>query len=336
MHVESPPTAAPKHLVDRSRLSIVVPIYNEEQTIPELERRIRKVVVALAFDSAEVFLVSDGSTDTSEELIRELVDRDSMFKGVFLTRNFGHQAAISTGLQLATGSVVAIVDGDLQDPPEVLVSMIAALENGADVAYGVRGSRQERLAKRAAYSGFYRLLSWVSSIEIPMDSGDFCCMRRVVVDAMLSLPETSRFVRGLRAWVGFRQIGVPFERAARFAGEPKYSLRKLAGLAYDGFFSFSHVPVRIIQMLGFAASTGAVFLAFAYLIWSFIEPERFPQGFATLAISIWFLAGVQLLFLGIVGEYVARAVDEARHRPVSLIREIVSTDDRGATRRSRG
>lgn len=313
--------------MDRSLISVVVPVFNEEATLPELEGRLRTVLRGLGFERAEVLLVSDGSTDFSEELIRDLVRRDPVFAGVFLTRNFGHQAAISAGLEIAAGSVVAVLDADLQDPPEVLPRLIEALDEGADVAYGVRTNRKEGPFKRFAYALFYRALSHVASIEIPKDSGDFCCMRRPVVDALLSLPESGRFLRGLRAWVGFRQVGVPFERAARHAGTPKYTLRKLAGLAYDGLFSFSSLPVRLMQWLGFAASFMATSVALLYFVWSFIQPERFPQGFATLTISIWFLGGTQLLFLGIVGEYVVRAVDEARRRPVALLREIVRGGD---------
>ena len=311
----------------RDHLSIVVPVFNEEATLVEFERRLLQTLEGLRFERTEVLFISDGSTDGSEPLIRELVRRRPLFKGVFLSRNFGQQAAISTGLEMARGSVVAIMDGDLQDPPEALPNLLQALDAGADVAYAVRTHRKESALKRLAYSLFYRTLSSASSIHIPIDSGDFCCMRRTVVDAMLKLPESSRFVRGLRAWVGFVQVGVPVERAARHAGEPKYTLSKLAGLAYDGFFSFSTLPIRVIQVLGFVASFAAVCIALVYLVWSFIQPARFPQGFATLTISIWFLGGVQLLFLGIVGEYVARAVEEARRRPVSLVREVVSAAD---------
>lgn len=311
--------------MERSFLSVVVPIYNEYNTLPELERRLVAVLGELGFQDNEVILVSDGSSDGSEDLIRRMVDRDPLFVGVFLTRNFGHQAAISTGLEQVRGSHIAIMDGDLQDPPEVLARFIAALEDGADVAYGIRRNRKERLLKRAAYKAFYRLLGWASSIRIPLDSGDFCCMRRAVVDAMLCLPERTRFVRGLRAWVGFRQVGVEYERAARFADESRYSIRKLVSLAYDGLFSFTSLPIRVIQLLGFLVSSAAVLVAVYYIVWWFLEPEKFPPGFATIAVSLWFLAGVQLLFLGIVGEYVTRSVDEARGRPVALVRERVSS-----------
>jgi dolichol-phosphate mannosyltransferase len=252
-----------------------------------------------------------------------MIEEDSLFKGILLSRNFGHQAAVSTGLAEARGSVIAVIDGDLQDPPEAIPLLVRALESGADAAYGVRRARKEGVFKRMAYAAFYRLLKAVSDIDIPLDAGDFACMTRNVVDAMLEMPERNRFLRGLRAWVGYRQVGVEYERAARFAGQPKYTLRKLFGLAYDGFFSFSRAPIRAMQFLGFGVSFSAISLALVYILWYLVASNRFPSGFATLTISIWFLAGVQLLFMGLLGEYVARACDEARRRPVALVREIV-------------
>jgi polyisoprenyl-phosphate glycosyltransferase len=317
----SPPMIAPP--LDHSLLSVIVPIYNEEDTLAELESRLPPAVADLGFGALEFILVSDGSRDRSEEIICEIVRRDPRFRGVFLTRNFGHQAAVSTGLTYARGSVVAIIDGDLQDPPEVIPELVETLERGADVAYAVREKRKENVLKRSAYSLFYRLLGAISSIDIPLDTGDFCCMRRRVVDAMLALPERNRFVRGLRAWVGFRQVGVAYERAARFAGAPKYTLRKLLALAYDGLFSFTNLPVRAIQAIGFILSVASLLIALNYLIWYFIAPERFPQGFASLIISIWFFGGVQLFCLGIVGEYVVRTHDEGKGRPSALVREVV-------------
>ena len=307
----------------RDYLSVIVPLFNEESNLPELHRRLKAVVTSLGFARAEVLLVDDGSTDSSESLIRKMVNEDSMFKGIFLTRNFGHQAALSTGLSHARGSIVVMIDGDLQDPPETIPQLISAIEAGADVAYGVRKSRKESFLKRTAYATFYRLLKKVADIEIPLDTGDFACMTRRVVDAIIAMPERTRFLRGLRAWVGYRQTGVPYERAARFAGQSKYSLRGLFGLAYDGLFSFSKTPIRIMQFLGFGVSISALCVAIWYVIWWFIAGRNFPAGFATLAVSIWFLGGVQLLFLGFIGEYVVRGCEESRGRPIALVREIV-------------
>jgi glycosyltransferase involved in cell wall biosynthesis len=313
--------------LDRSLLSVIVPIYNEEDTLPELERRLPAALSGLGFDALEFLLVSDGSVDGSEAVIRKLVARDRRFRGIFLTRNFGHQAAISIGLSHANGSVIAIIDGDMQDPPEAIAGLVQALEKGADVAYGVRSKRKENLLKRSAYYMFYRLMRSISAIDIPLDTGDFCCLRRPVVDAMLKLPERNRFVRGLRAWVGFRQVGVEYERAARFAGAPKYTFRKLLALAYDGLFSFTSLPIRFIQMTGFLLSLVAIMVAVTYFVWFLIAPERFPRGFASLIISIWFFAGIQLFCLGVVGEYVLRTCEEGRGRPVALVREVVGRDE---------
>jgi dolichol-phosphate mannosyltransferase len=322
--------------LDKSLLSVIVPIYNEQDTLPELERRLPKALSNLGFDALEFLLVSDGSVDRSEAIIREMVARDRRFRGIFLTRNFGHQAAISIGLSQANGSVIAIIDGDLQDPPEAITALVQALAEGADVAYGVRGKRKENFLKQSAYFMFYRLLRSISAIDIPLDTGDFCCLRRRVVDAMLTLPEHNRFVRGLRAWVGYTQVGVEYERAARFAGAPKYTLGKLLVLAYDGLFSFTSLPIRFIQMAGFLLSVVAIMVAVGYFVWFLIAPEQFPRGFASLIISIWFFAGIQLFCLGVVGEYVLRTCEEGRGRPVALVREVVGRGNPEEPHRSGG
>ncbi len=311
-----------------------MPIYNEQDSLPELERRLPAALAGLGFDALEFLIVSDGSNDRSESIIREMAARDRRFRGIFLTRNFGHQAAISIGMSHAKGSVIAIIDGDLQDPPEAIGALVNALVQGADVAYGVRRKRKENVFKHSAYLTFYRLLRSISTIDIPLDTGDFCCLRRRVVDAMLALPERKRFVRGLRAWVGYTQVGVEYERAARFAGAPKYTLPKLLGLAYDGLFSFTTLPIRFIQIGGFLISLVAIVVAVSYFVWYLIAPEQFPRGFASLIISIWFFSGVQLLCLGVVGEYVVRTCEEGRGRPVALVREVVDRGDPDVPSRS--
>lgn len=310
---------------DRSSLSIIIPVYNEEQTLPELRRQVRAFVESAGFARAEVLLINDGSRDRSAEIIADIVREDPLFKGVLLTRNFGHQAAVSTGLELCTGDIVAIIDGDLQDPPEAIGLLLKAIDEGADVAYGVRKARKENIFKRTAYFTFYRLLRTMSSIDIPLDTGDFCVMRRCVVRDMLKLPERNRFVRGLRAWVGYKQVGVRYERAARFAGEPQYTLKKLVGLAYDGLFSFSALPVKLMQTIGFGIAGLSFLVAMAYLVIALVSDKpALPAGWPTLIISIWFLGGVQLLFLGLVGEYVHRTFDETRRRPISLVRQVLT------------
>lgn len=307
-------------------LSIIVPVHNEEQNLRELCRQLSNTIGSLQPMCVEVLLVSDGSTDRTEPMIAEIVARDDRFKGIFLTRNFGHQAAVSVGLEHSVGAIVSIIDGDLQDPPNEIPRLMAALEEGADIAYGVRRDRKESWLKRAAYATFYRLLRTIADIEIPLDSGDFCCMRREVVDAILKLPERNRFVRGLRAWVGYRQVGVEYERSARHAGTPSFTLAKLVRLAYDGLFSFSAMPIRMMQVLGFCISFAALCVATFYVAFFLLKPSVFPRGFATITVSIWLLAGVQLFFLGILGEYVVRIFDEVRRRPTALVRQIVSND----------
>ena len=304
-------------------LSIVIPVYNEQEVLPELHRRLEKLLSDNRCPTSEVLFVSDGSTDETEDILSELVCQDSRFRAVLLARNFGHQAAVSVGLQMVRGRYVAVIDGDLQDPPEAILELLAALHNGADVAYGIRRKRKEGILKRTAYFVFYRLLNFVSPIDVPLDTGDFCCMRREVVDKINSLSERNRFVRGLRAWVGYTQIGVEYERQSRCAGRSKYTLRKLLALTYDGLFSFSRLPVRLAQWLGFGVSSLSFVVAFAYFVWYFLSPQPFPRGFATLTISIWFLGGVQLLFLGIIGEYVVRTLDETRRRPVAVVRSVL-------------
>ena len=198
---------------------------------------------------------------------------------------------------------------------------LAALENGADVAYGIRRNRKENVLKRLAYSTFYKLLRLVSSIDIPLDAGDFSAMRRCVLEDMLELPERNRFVRGIRAWVGYRQVAVPYDRHARHQGQSKYSLLKLMGLAYDGIFSFSCLPIKLMQLGGFVVSALAFAIGFFHVAWYSLAPQRFPLGWMSLIVSIWFLGGVQLVVMGLLGEYVFRAFDESRARPTALVRE---------------
>lgn len=321
-HSNDPVSNADRSATMAPAVSIVVPVFNETENLNELHERLVLLLTEDRFRQSEVVFVSDGSTDGTEEVLEAIVAADARFSAIFLTRNFGHQAAVSVGLRHAMGELVVVIDGDLQDPPEVIPRLVDAIDNGVDVAFGVRRNRKESLLKRVAYKLFYRLLKLAASIDIPLDSGDFCCMRRDVVDHLNRLPERNRFIRGLRAWIGYRQVGVEYERAARFAGEPKYTIRKLIGLTYDGLFSFSTVPIRIMQVLGFLVSATAILVAGIYFIWYFVSSRNWPPGFATLTISIWFLGGIQLFFLGVIGEYVTRAFDETRARPVALVRQI--------------
>lgn len=306
-------------------LSVVVPVYNEEENIKALKKRLMEFGDSAGFDRVEFVLVDDGSSDSTAEKLAKLPGKDARFRVATLTRNFGHQPAVSAGLSIARGSVICVIDGDLQDPPEAIATLVDAMEaQDADVAYGVRRARKENVFKRTAYFTFYRLLERSSDFPIPLDTGDFACMTRRVVDKMLELPERRRFVRGIRAWVGYKQIPVEYERHARHAGEPKYSFTKLLGLAYDGLFSNSSLPIRAFQMIGTTLAIGAFLVAMLYVVLFLTAEDKtnWTPGFATLIVSIWFLAGVQMLSLGLIGEYVFRAFDESRRRPVSLIRDV--------------
>ena len=252
--------------------------------------------------------------------------RDSHVRVLRLSRNFGHQSAISAGIDHAVGDAVIVMDADLQDPPEAVPDLLAPWRQGHDVVYAIRQGRKENVLKRSAYGLFYRLLQQVANVEIPLDAGDFCVLDRRVADVLRQMPERNRFIRGIRSWVGFRQVGVPYNRAARFAGQPKYSLLKLLRLAFDGFFSFSYVPLRLASLFGLFVS----FLGFLLSVWTvykrFTLPE-FPSGFATIVVGMMFLGGIQLIALGVIGEYVGRIFDEVKQRPLYIIGERWGFDD---------
>ena len=307
-----------------TQVSIVLPIYNEQENIPALYDRLNEVLSAEEFSAcaAEIIFVDDGSRDTSVDLIMALREKDSRVKLARLSRNFGHQAAITAGMEVSRGDCVILMDSDLQDPPEVLARMVAAWRDGADVVYAVRQKRKESAFKRLTYYSFYRLLQKIANIDIPLDSGDFCLMDRKVVDQLKKMPERNRFVRGLRSWVGFTQVALPYERHARYSGEAKYTFGKLMQLALNGIFSFSSFPLRLatyfglmIVLLGFLGLIGVIA---AYFI-----RGHFPEGWASMIVIMLFVGGVQLLILGAIGEYVALIHDEVKQRPSYIIREFL-------------
>jgi dolichol-phosphate mannosyltransferase len=302
-------------------LSVIVPCFNEEAVIALTHRRLMESLGGDASFDLEVVYVNDGSRDRTEEMLFDLADRDPRVKVVSFTRNFGHQPAVSAGLRYATGDAVAVIDADLQDPPEVILRLIAKWREGFDVVNAVRESRKEGVAKRFAYALFYRTYRWLASIDVPLDSGDFALMDRRVVDVMNALPEKNRFVRGLRSWSGFRQTGVAYERQSRAAGETKYSFRKLVRLAFDGIVNFSTAPLSLIFGLGVATAVLALAAAVAYLVWRLVDipilgytPGQAP-GFTTLILVILFFSGVQLISIGILGEYLGRIYQETKMRP---------------------
>lgn len=305
-------------------LSIVLPVFNEAENIPVLYGRLVGVLENEKLDF-EIIFVDDGSSDGSAEKLAALEVSDSRVRIIGLARNFGHQIAITAGLDFARGNAVAVMDADLQDPPEALPDFLRKWREGYDVIYAVRERRKEGWLKRTSYAAFYRVLRQVSNIDIPLDAGDFCMMDRRVVDLLKSMPERNRFVRGIRSWVGLKQIGVPVERQARFSGISKYTFGRLLLLALDGLISFSYVPLRLITFLGMGVSI----LAIALAIFFFVKKLLFgldPPGFATLTVSIFFLAGIQLVTLGVIGEYVGRIFEEAKRRPLYILRSTPRVD----------
>jgi len=278
-------------------LSVIVPCYNEEESLPALFERIAEVAADWPVDY-EVICIDDGSSDRTVELLREQHAENPRWKLVILSRNFGHQAAVSAGLEAATGEVVAIIDADLQDPPELIKDLIKKWREGFEVVYAVRKKRKEGILKRMAYFCFYRLMKSMTEIEnFPLDSGDFSLLDRKVVDTLVAFPEKNRFLRGLRAWSGFRQTGLEYERSARFAGEPKYTFKKLLGLASDGLFSFSGVPLRLASFVGLIISCVSAFGAMFFVLQR-IFPAPFQAlglpvvpGFAATIVTVLFLGG---------------------------------------------
>lgn len=307
-------------------LSVVVPCYNEAAVLPELFRQLTAAATQWGCEW-EVVCVNDGSRDQSWPLILAQHQADPRWRGLCLARNFGHQAAVSAGLYHSRGAVVVIIDADLQDPPEVVVELLARWREGYQVVHAVRKQRQDPPMKRFLAWGFYRLMAKLVPFGIPTDAGDFCLLDRAVVDVMNALPERNRFLRGLRAWCGFRQTKVEYERHARAAGVPQYTFTKSLKLALDGVFSFSAAPLKLATYFGFLVS-GLAFLGALFTFAQKIFAHQFAAlglepgpGFPTVVISILFLGGVQLISLGILGEYVGRIYDEVKGRPPWIIQD---------------
>jgi polyisoprenyl-phosphate glycosyltransferase len=299
-------------------ISVVVPVYNSKDTIELLVDRVSQVMSKAQMDF-ELILIDDGSIDGSFEEIRRLSKQYSFIRGYRLSRNFGHQAALTIGLQYSRENLVAIIDDDLQDPPEILPDFIQRLNNDeADVVYGIRKDRKESFTRILLYAVFYRILRVISNIEVPMDAGDFCVMRRCVVDAMLQLREASPFLRGIRSWVGFRQIGIKYQRAPRLQGVSGYTWKEYFRFAATGIFSFSHIPLRVATILGVVAGLIGFVFAGYILFRKIIGPFDVP-GYASLIVVISLLGGSQLICLGIIGEYLARLGDNTRKWPIAIV-----------------
>lgn len=301
------------------KLSLVIPVYNEEILIDQLFERTTRALNNLTSDY-EIICVDDGSVDSTLEKLKHYHAQEKRFKVLSLSRNFGHQAAIFAGLTYTRGEFVAVMDGDLQDPPELLGDFLARAEEGYDVVYAVRKKRKESFPKRMVYWAYYRIFKRMSNIYIPLDSGDFALMRNTVVRHLITMREQSLYIRGIRSWLGFRQIGLEYDRDRRQGGEPKYTLRKLLRLAFNGIFSFSEYPVRLISRLGLAV----VVISIVYIVITLVKKYVYgdvPQGFTTLIIFISLFSGVQLVALGLIGEYMVRIYDETRRRPLFIVRE---------------
>ena len=302
-------------------LSVVVPCYDEEAVINLTHARLSGVLDGLSGVAWEILYVDDGSGDSTPDLLREFARVDSRVRVLALSRNFGHQTALTAGLTEATGDIVAIIDADLQDPPEIIAEMLERWRAGADVAYGRRIARAGETAfKRWTSAAFYRVLAFFSDAPIRIDSGDFQLMDRSVVDALAAMPERDRFVRGLVAWAGFRQEAVPYRRDPRAAGETKYPLRKMLRFAASGVVSFSLAPLRLATWLGFLVS-GAAGAGIVYALALRLFGDSWVTGWTLLFISILFLGGIQLTMIGVVGEYVGRIYGEAKRRPLYLVKE---------------
>ena len=309
------------------QISIVAPLYNETESFPHLIKRLNAVMESTPL-TIEVVLIDDGSRDHTPALMQQLALSDGRYHCVFLSRNYGHQMALTAGMAAARATeALFIIDGDLQDPPELLTEFYQKYKEGYDVVYAVRKKRKESFFKRLAYSAFYRFMRSISYVEIPLDSGDFSLISRRVADVLNQMPEESRFIRGMRSWIGFRQIGVEYERDARVAGEPKYSFKMLRKLAYNGIFNFSEYPIKLVTRLGMITMG----ISGLYLVQTLIKKYFYgdvPQGFTATLFVITLFSGVQLIALGMIGEYVLRIFFQTKGRPLYVVREVIRQQQR--------
>jgi polyisoprenyl-phosphate glycosyltransferase len=325
----SPRRPARQYATDQPVYSVVAPVYNEEALVAEFCQRTIDALEPLG-EPFEIVLVNDGSRDGSPEIIRRLHEQDPRIRVVNFSKNFGHQIAITAGMDYARGQAVTVIDSDLQDPPEVIPHMIEEWKRGFQVVYGVRGEREGETAfKLATASLFYRLIRKITNVDIPLDAGDFRLMDRKVVDALKQMREQKRFMRGLSVWVGFRQTGITYKRDARKAGETKYPLKKMIRFALDGITAFSYLPLQLASYLGFTtagiAALGAI-IAVILRLTNLIGPDVL-KGQTTTLVAVLFLGGVQLIFLGIIGEYLGRIYDEVKRRPLYIVAEALGFDD---------
>ena len=311
-------------------LSIVVPCFNEEACLPALHQRLGAAARSVAGDDYEIVLVNDGSRDASWEIMQRMAEGDRHLLAVNLSRNHGHQLALTAGLDLCRGERILVIDADLQDPPELLPAMIATMEaEHADVVYGVRKSRAGETAfKRATAHGFYRLLSRATEVDIPLDAGDFRLMSRRALDALLAMPEQARFIRGMVAWLGFRQVPFAYDRQERFAGETKYPLRKMVRFALDALTGFSSAPLKLASQVGIGLSIGSVVLIL-YIAYAWAIGRTIP-GWTSLLLIVVVIGAVQMFVLGLMGEYIGRLYNESKRRPLYIVQEVAGSERRDA------
>lgn len=308
-------------------LSIVIPCFNEEEVLPETMRRLKSFCSELKDLEVEMIFVNDGSRDRTIQLLKQYASEDPRIKIINFARNFGHQIAVTAGIDAAAGDAVVLIDADLQDPPEVIHQMIEKWKEGYDVVYGTRTERPgESAFKLATARSFYRILNRLSSVPIPLDTGDFRLMSRAVVDSLRSMPEKDRFVRGMVSWVGFKQVALPYKRAERFAGESKYPLRKMIRFATDGILSFSTKPLQLAVGLGICSAFIAL-LTILYALFMRIFTNTWVEGWTTLMVAILFIGGVQLICMGILGEYIGRIYNEIKQRPLYIVQEYIGFNE---------
>lgn len=317
----------------RPKYSLIIPVYNEEEILPEMYRRVAAVMDQMD-GRVELILVNDGSRDRTLALLRDLHEKDPRICYLSLARNFGHQIAVTAGLNYVRGEAIIILDADLQDPPELIPQLVEKWQQGYQVVYAQRTQRRkEGWFKRLPAYLFYRLMQRLADVEIPIDTGDFCLMDRRVVDVLNSMPERNRYIRGLRSWVGLPQTFIHFERDPRFAGEVKYTFRKSLSLAATGLVTFSRVPLRLSTYVGLLAAAIALFMAILVLYWRIFVPRSPLTGFATIMIVVFFLGAVQLVSIGILGEYVGRIYEEVKGRPLYVLSEVAGFTDEPAAKR---
>jgi glycosyltransferase involved in cell wall biosynthesis len=310
-------------MVQGFRLSVAIPVHNEESVLPELLRRLGNVLTSLGDGDHEMIFVDDGSIDRSLEILEVASKSDPRIVVLALSRNFGHQAAISAALDQARGDAVVVMDGDLQDLPEVIPRFVEKHLQGFDVVYATRVRRKEPWLLRLCYYLFYRAMAKLSDIRLPLDSGDFGLMSRTVIEHLKSMPEHHRYLRGMRSWVGFAQVGVDVERGERHSGKSKYSLKRLLALAFDGLFAFSIVPIRAAAIIGASAISISLLYLF-YALYAKLILRESPQGFTALVVVITFFSGILLFFLGVIGEYVGRIYEETKCRPQYIVRRRIN------------